>query len=92
MAQMDSDQAERTGALLQAGWDNLDQTDITAGIDYGQDVAQTFNTGGGLLSEVIQGIAGTDTKTLANVSQWGKKKYTDWFASDTIPMQPGGGY
>lgn len=81
MAQMDSDQAERTGALLQAGWDNLDQTDITAGIDYGQDVAQTFNAGGGLLSEVIQGIAGTDTKTLANVSQWGQKKYTDWFST-----------
>lgn len=81
MAQMDSDQAERTGALLQAGWDNLDQTDITAGIDYGQDVAQTVSTGGGLLSNVIQGIAGTDQKVLANVAQWGQKKYTDWFAT-----------
>ncbi|RPA56952.1 hypothetical protein EGC86_21020 [Shewanella frigidimarina] len=81
MAQTDSDQAERTGALLQAGWDNLDQTDITAGIDYGQDVAQTVSTGGGLLSEVIQGIAGTDQKVLANVAQWGQKKYTDWFST-----------
>ena len=93
MAQMDSDQAERTGALLQAGWDNLDQTDITAGIDYGQDVAQQVYTGGGLFSEVIQGIAKTDQKTLANAAQWGKQQYKDWFStSDTIPMQPGGGY
>jgi len=88
-AQMDSDQAARTGALLQAGWDNLDQTDIVTNIDYGNDVVADTRYTGGLFSEIVGGVLGTDQKTLANVSQWGQKKYTDWFASD-LPISGAG--
>ena len=91
LAQMDSDQAQRTGALLQAGWDNLDQTDIVTNIDYGNDVTPNTRYSGGLLSEVVNGVLNTDTKSLSNTASWMKKSY-DWFSNDTIPMQPGGGY
>jgi hypothetical protein len=93
MAQMDSDQAARTGALLQAGWDNLDQTDITTEIDYGNDVAVKQYAGGGLFQDIFNGILQSDPKSLANTAAWGKQKYTDWFApsgaAHTIPAGTG---
>ncbi|MCA3173563.1 MAG: hypothetical protein ING25_11015 [Burkholderiales bacterium] len=92
LTQMDSDQAARTGALLQAGWDNLDQTDIVANIDYGNDVPVQVQYTGGLFSEVMGGILKQEPKSLANQASWAKNKVRDWFADDTIPMQPGGGY
>lgn len=92
VAQLDSDQAMRQGALLQAGWDSLDQTDIVTSIDYGQDVAQRVEYSGGLFSEIIGGIMESDTKSMANVAQWGAGKVKNWFEPDPIPMQPGGGY
>lgn len=92
MAQADADQSQRTGALLQAGWDNLDSTDIVTNIDYGRDVAQRVEYSGGLFSEIVQGVMESDTKSMANVAQWGRNKTRDWFEPDPIPMQPGGGY
>ena len=92
LAQMDSDQAQRTGALLQAGWDNLDQTDIVTNIDYGNDVTPDTRYSGGLLTEVIGGVLNTDPKSLSNTASWMNKKSYDWFSNDTVPMQPGGGY
>lgn len=84
LAQMDSDQAQRAGAILQAGWDNLDQTDIVTNIDYGNDVAVTSNYTGGLFSEVLQGVMGSDTKSVANTAQWGFNKARDWFSSEPM--------
>ena len=92
LAQMDSDQAARTGALLQAGWDNLDQTDIVTNIDYGNDVVADTRYTGGLFSEIVGGVLNTDPKTMSNTASWMKNKTRDWFAQDPIPMQPGGGY
>jgi hypothetical protein len=91
-AQMDSDQAARTGALLQAGWDNLDQTDIVTNIDYGNDVAVQSTYSGGFMSELVGGVLNSDPKALSNTASWLKTQSRDWFANDTIPMQPGGGY
>lgn len=81
LAQMDSDQAQRAGAILQAGWDNLDSTDIVTNIDYGRDVAPEVKYTGGLFSEIVGGVMESDTKSLANVSQWGYGKAKDWFST-----------
>lgn len=58
LKQGDYDAAKRNRAILVAGWDSLDHSEITDQLDYGKDVATTSVYGGNLFSEMIKGQTG----------------------------------
>lgn len=87
---MDYDAAQRNKNILQAGWDSLDHSEISADIDYSTDVAVTkMGRGSNLLFDIL---GGQDAKTLANISDGVKNFFKSKPSSVDIPMQPGGGH
>jgi hypothetical protein len=87
----DYDAAKRSQQIMQAGWDSLDSSEISADLDYSVDVATKQTRAGNLLFDIL---GGQDTKTVANLSS----SSGSWFRTvpsnneTTIPMQRGGGY
>lgn len=91
LKQADYDASRQVANIMEAGWDSLDMTDISADIDYSTDVAVRKQRGGNLLFDML---GGQDSKTMADLSSSAGKffKSTPSNRDVTIPMQPGGGY
>lgn len=90
LKQGDWDAQQRQVQIMEAGWDAIDASEITADIDFSTDVAVKRERAGNLIGDIL---GGQDPKNFANIGNWAKGKFS--FASgnsDVIPMQPGGGY
>lgn len=75
----DFDAQLRFSQIQQAGWDSLDNSEISETLDYGKDVAVKQVYGGNLLSESLSGQSG---QSLANL--------TSSFGSKSSTSQPAG--
>ena len=75
-SQADYDASQRTRAIMLAGFDSLDQSEITDELDYNtsvlqQQVAPTTSRNGNWLTDIL---IGQDVKSLANIASLFKQK------------------
>lgn len=91
MRQGDWDAQRQQVNIMQAGWDSLDQSEITADLDYSVDIATKQTRGGNLLLDIM---GGQDMKGVANIvagaSSFFKSSSYDAFADRAGPV--GSGY
>lgn len=66
LSQGDYDAAQRNKAIMVAGWDSLDQSELTTALDYGKNVATEQRYGGNLWSDAMSGTSGKDIKAIAD--------------------------
>ena len=85
----DYDAGQRQKAILQAGWDSLDSSEINADTDHSVNIATKQVYQGNLLSEVLGSVDGKGAANLLSKAGTFFKKQS---FGETIPMQPGGGY
>jgi hypothetical protein len=69
LKQGDYDASKQSARILQAGWDSLDTSDLTANLDYSRDVAQTRRSNSSLFFDIM---SGQDTKDMSNAASKAK--------------------
>ena len=69
--------------IVMAGLDNLDQSSVMDGLDYGNDVATTRNYSGTLLSDLIRAKTNTNIANVVNSAQ-------GFFKQPNNPIGPSG--
>ena len=77
------DAATNQRNIIMAGLDNLDQSSVMDGLDYGNDIATTKHYSGSLLGDIIRAKTGTN---LANVADTAK----GFFKQPNNPIGPSG--
>lgn len=91
LKQGDFDAAQQQKLIMQAGWDNLDHSDVTDTIDYGMDVAVKQSSNTSFLGAILQGQSG---KSLSNIGAYAGNKISGWFntPAEANKQEPVGAY